>query len=292
MRRFKLYFLICFSITVITLVSACSSRDDVSNESSRDTLENEITDEGADFDIQQEERSEILEGEKVISTYFMSLETLDFEKTRAELDNLIKKHKSFIQNSNVNFRGSNYSKNYRNGNFSIRIPKENLEQFKTDLKETGNITEESTNKQDVTQFYSDTESRLKLVTSKEKRLLELLEKAEKIEDIIAIESELTNTIYEKERLEKNLKSIDDKIQYTTLNLQLIEVKNFSNTDNVDTSLFTRLKNALTDSLFAFKVSVENFFIWLVYALPYILILGVLIVLGIIFIKRREKKKNN
>lgn len=290
MKRFKLHFLALFLIIiVISLFSACSSQDNESNDSSTDTLQNEITDEGVDFDIPQEERSEIAEDEKVISTYFMSLETLDFEKTRAELDNLIKEHKSFIENSNVNFRGSNYSKNYRYGNFSIRIPKENLEQFKTEIKQIVNITEESTNKQDVTEFYSDTESRLKLVTSKEKRLLELLEKAEKIEDIIAIESELTNTIFEKERLEKNLKSIDNKIEYTTLNLQLIEVKNFSNTDNVDTSLITRLKNAFTDSLFAFKVAVENFFIWLVYALPYILILGVLGVLGIIFIKKRKNK---
>ncbi|WP_160198490.1 DUF4349 domain-containing protein [Senegalia massiliensis] len=290
MKKITKYFLILFSLIIfISLFSACSGQDDETNEYSMNTLEKEISDEEADFNTPEVERSEIAEGEKIISTYFMSLETLDFEKTRSELESLIEKHKSFIENSNVNFRGSSYSKNYRYGDYSIRIPEEGLEKFKTDLSQIGNIIEESKNNQDVTKLYRDTESRLKLVTSKEKRLLELLEKAEKIEDIIAIESELTNTIYEKERLEKSLKSIDEKIEYTTLNLQLIEVRNFSNTDNVDNSLITRLKNAFTNSIFAFKIALENFIIWLVYALPYILILGVLVLLGVIFIKKRKKK---
>ncbi|WP_165442971.1 DUF4349 domain-containing protein [Senegalia massiliensis] len=290
MKKITKYFLIVFSlIMAISLFSACSGQDDLSDESSMNTLEKEVSDEEADFNTPEVEGFEIADGEKIISNYFMSLETLDFEKTRSELENLIEKYKSFIENSNVNFRGSSYSKNYRYGDYSIRIPKESLEKFKIDLNQIGNIIEESKNNQDVTKFYRDTESRLKLATAKEKRLLELLEKAEKIEDIIAIESELTNTIYEKERLEKSLKSIDEKIEYTTLNLQLIEVRNFSNTDNIDNSLITRLKNAFTDSIFAFKIALENFIIWLVYALPYILILGVLVLLGVIVIKKRKKK---
>lgn len=228
-------------------------------------------------------------GEKVISTYFATLETLNFESTHKDLNNLIEKHKAFIENSSISNRGFEYSKNYKSGYFSLRIPKEKISVFKEDLKKLGNITNEGSSKEDVTKFYRDTESRLKLLTIKEESLLELLEKATQIEDIIAIESELTDTIFEKERLETDLKSIDNKIEYTTLDLDVFEVRNYSNVDKADSSLSFRLKNAFKDSFFAFKVAVENFMVWLVFAIPYILVLVPVVILGVIFIKKRKDK---
>lgn len=292
MKRSKFNLLKVFSlIIVISLLSACSSQKDPSVEydSGISNKLEEIGDGGMPSDTPSGENAGILEGEKVISTYYMNLETLDFEKSRDDLDSLMKRHKAFVENSNISFRGYEYNKNYRYGNFSIRIPKENVDKFKSEIKEIGNITNESTSKEDVTNFYRDTQSRLKLVTAKEKRLLVLLEKAVKIEDIIAIESELTNTIYEKEMLEKNLKSVDEKIDYVNLNLELIEVRNFSNVDRGDSSLGLRLKNAFKDSLFAFKVAIENFIIWLVFALPYLIVIVPLVILAIVFIKRKRNK---
>lgn len=291
MKKSKFNLLKVFGlIIIISLLSACSYQENHSIEpSARDSGSfEEVPDKDMASDAPKE-GSGIVEGEKVISTYFLTLETLNFEKTRDELDALIKEQKSFIENSNIGYRGFEYSKNYRYGDFSIRVPKENIEEFKLSLKKIGNITNESNSKEDVTKFYQDTKSRLQLVTSKEKRLLELLEKAVKIEDIIAIESELTNTIYEKEMLQKSIKEIDEKIEYTTLSLSLVEVRNFSNTDKADSSLFTRLKAAFKDSLFAFKVAIENFIIWLVFALPYLIVIVTLAVLAIIFIKRRKNK---
>lgn len=296
MKKFRFSFLRVISlILMLALLSACTSynKGDQSSQESPDYIGDVA---GRDSALspevekgQSEESGDILGGEKVISTYFLTLETMNFEDTRKDLDSLMKKHKSFVENSNIGFRGYEYSKNYRYGDFSIRIPKENIESFKSELKTIGNITAESINKDDVTKYYKDTESRLKLVTAKEKRLLELLEKAEKIEDIIAIESELTNTIYEKEMLEKSLQAIDEKIDYTTLNLNILEVRNFSNTDKADSSLLIRLKNAFKDSFFAFKLAVENFIIWIVFALPYILIIGPIIILAIFLIRKVRKK---
>lgn len=274
-------------ILVLSMLTACGSKSE--EQDTPQSSQDYIGDKGDGDSSADEEREEagIPVGDKVISTYYINLETLEFEETREELDSLIKDNKGFVENSNIGFRGYEYSKNYRYGDFSIRIPKDNIEKFKLSLKNIGNITDESTNKDDVTKYYRDTESRLNLVSSKEKRLLELLEKAVKVEDIIAIESELTDTIYEKEMLEKDLKSIDEKIDYATLNLQLIEVRNFSNTEKSNSSFATRLKAAFKDSWFAFKLAVENFFVWLVFALPYLIIIVPTIILVILFIRRRR-----
>lgn len=289
MGKYGKSFLRLFSLLlIISLLSACTSKNDQAMDTADGGFQNDIGSEDFDYDSSKEESPEIAEGEKVISTYYMTMETLEFDKTKEDMENLIKKHKAFIENSSIGFRGYEYSKNYRYGDFSIRIPKDNLENFKKELYDIGHIRDESTNKEDVSKFYRDTESRLNLIKSKEKRLLELLEKASKIEDIIAIESELTNTIGEKEMLERDLKSIDERIDYTSLNLSIIEVRNLSNIDKAGSSLWIRLKNAFRDSFYAFKAALENFIIWLVYAIPYILILGILAILGLIFIRNRKK----
>nr|WP_300005936.1 DUF4349 domain-containing protein [Tissierella sp.] len=269
-------------LVIVVLLSACSSARDKNEDSFVGGSSPETPPAVMD---EEKESADIAQGDKVISTYYMTLETMDFDNTRKDLDTIIEKHKSFVENSNIGFRGYEYSKNYRYGDFSVRVPKENLNAFKDEIKTIGNVTQENTDKNDVTKYYRDNESRLKLVTSKEKRLLELLEKAVKIEDIIAIEAELTDTIYEKEMLEGDLKSIDEKIDYTTLNLSFIEVRNYSNVEGADSSLWIRFKNAFKDSLLAFKLALENFIIWIVFALPYLIIIVPLIILAIFIIRK-------
>ena len=236
------------------------------------------------------EESDLIIGEKVISTYNLNLETLDFEKSREEMERLIKDKKGYIENSDIRFSGYEYSKKYKNGDFSIRIPKDDVEEFIQNIQEIANVTKESTNKEDVTNYYRDTESRLTLIQSKEKRLIELLNQAEEVSDILTIESELTDTIYEKEMLEKELKSIDEKIEYVTVNVQLREVRNYSNTNTSDSSLKTKLKAAFSDSWFSFKRALENFSVWLVFAFPYFIIFFPILILIYFIIKKIRNRR--
>lgn len=152
---------------------------------------------------------------------------------------------------------------------------------------------ENTNKQDVTKQYKDTESRLKVVTVKEERILALLEKAEKIEDIIALENQLNEVIYEKENLKTSLIDIDDKVDFSTLHINIQEVDRLTNSETVETTFGTRIKNAINDSFFGFKSSFENFVIWFIYSLPFIIVFGILIYIafkiGKKFIYHRKNK---
>lgn len=290
LKSFKLAFLRIFALVlIVSFLSACTSKSDLASNDSAGDFQNQLSESQQASEDADPGMDGASEDEKIISSYYMNLETLDFDKSKNGLDDLIKSNKGFIENSNIGFSGYEYSKNYRYADFSLRIPKDNLESFKKGLTNIGSITSESSNTENVSKYYRDTQSRLNLVSAKEKRLLELLEKAEKIEDIIIIESELTETIFEKESLEKDLKSIDEKIEYTSVNLQLLEVRNLSSRDKLDSSLISKLKNAFKDSISTFKIAMENFIIWLVYALPYIFILGILAFLALIFIRRRNKK---
>lgn len=231
-----------------------------------------------------------LEPEKVITTLYLNFETTEFDKSSEELNRLIEKYQAYVEYSNISYNQHYNSTSYRYGEFVIRVPRDNITSFKTELHLVGNLRSESTNKQDVTKQYRDTESRLNVVEIKEERLLALLEKAEKIEDIIALENQLSEVIYEKESLKSSLITLDDKVDFSTVNLTIQEVAKTTATETVDTSFGTKIKNAISDSLYSFRTTLEDLIIILIYMLPFLVILAVIVFVVIKVLKKVKKER--
>lgn len=226
-----------------------------------------------------------LEPEKVITTIDLRFETTEFDKSVEELEKIISKYDGYVESSDINTS----SRNYRNGNYVIRVPKTNIQKFKSDLNSIGNKTMESINKQDVTKQYTDTQSRIKVLEVKEERILSLMEKAEKIEDIIKLEDELSKVIYEKEQLKSNLMNLDDKIEYSTIYLYIIEVDKFTSSNTPDTTFGDKVSNALGDSIYFFKNTLEKLVILMIYLLPFIILFGII---GYVVYKALIRYKKN
>lgn len=290
MKRLRIFLLLALSILlVLSFAIGCSGQKSANDEMSAPA---ENQDSGAPVTSDSLESSS-LEPEKVITTIYLSFETTEFDNTNEKLNQIIEKHKSYVENSNISYNHYGYNKSYKYGNFIIRVPKENILAFKADLNGIGNMISESTDKQDVTKHYRDTESRLKVITVKETRILALLEKSEKIEDIIALENQLSELIYEKENLQSSLINIDDKVDFSTIHLDIQEVERLSNAETIETTFGMKVKNAFNDSFFKFKKAMENFLIWLIYAIPFIIIFGILgygayRIIKYIVIKRKNK----
>lgn len=218
---------------------------------------------------ESESKSE-LEPEKVIVNIHLNFETTEFDKTNSSLMQIIEKNKAYVENSNISYNQYYGSKNYRQGYYSIRVPKDAVSNFRKELSGIGNMISENVSKEDATKQYRDTASRLKVVEAKEQRLLELLNKAQKIEDIIALENQLTDTIYEKEQLKSTLLHIDDQVDYSTIYLNIQEVDRLSNLETVETTFGTRLKNAINESVANFVSTLQNLTISLIYIIPFLL----------------------
>lgn len=229
-----------------------------------------------------------LEPEKIITTIYLNFETTEFDKTNEEVNKLIEKYQAYIEYSNISYNTYYGGKSYRYGEFSVRVPKESITSFKTELNVLGNLTSESTNRQDVTKNYTDTESRLKVVETKEERLLALLDKAEKMEDIIALENQLTEVIYEKENLKSSLMNLDDKIDFSTVYINIQEVERLSTAETIETTFATKIANAFNNSLYNFRYTLENLIIALIYNLPFLIIMAVVVVVGVRVYKKYKK----
>lgn len=297
MRKLRRYFLLSIILTLVLVLSvgcgakqseprnvAIEDRDHMApEEASEDIGTNE------EMGFEKDEKSP-LEPEKVITTIYMDFETTEFEKSSQSLNNAIKKHGGYVENSSVDYGQYRNNKRYRNAFYVIRVPKDKVLDFKSELKGVGNISSESTNKEDVTKQYRDTESRLKVLEVKEERILALLSKAEKIEDIIKLEKELSEVIYEKEQLKTNLMNIDDKVDFSTLEINIREVEKLTTQDTVETKFSTKVKNVFNDSLYFFKRALEGLIILLVYILPFAIVIGVIAYFVAKFWKRKSPPK--
>ncbi len=230
-----------------------------------------------------------VQSDKLITTSRMVMETLNYDETVKGIDGLIITNAGYVQNAHSSTEYYN-SKAYRYTTYDIRIPQENMQTFKSGIKgEWGLVTENATSVEDVTKHYTDSESRIAVLTTKETRLLALLDQAATMEDIIALENALSNTIEEKERLKSDLKTLDDRIAYSTLSLVIKETSRLSNQETVETSFGERLSNAFVSTWYNFVEGVKNGIITLVFALPILISLIVLLLVGSVIWKKTGRR---
>lgn len=82
------------------------------------------------------------------------------------------------------------------------------------------IEHESVSGQDMTTEVIDLEARVRAARATEERLLALLQRAEKVKDVLQVEEELQRLRYQLERLEAQQRSLQERIRYALVSLTL------------------------------------------------------------------------
>lgn len=239
-------------------------------------------------------------GRKLIRSIDLNTETKTFDECISYIDTVVKEYNGIIDNSYVD-SGSIDAKNYRrNANFSIRVPADKLNEFYSKISEKLNIVFKQENVNDVTDSYDDTEAKVKSLRLEVNKLNELLTRATSIEDLIKVEDKLSSVRHELERYENRKKNLDKKINYSTVNLSVSEVKELSEVQQEEDiskeSLIKKLKKNLEDT----KKFIIGIGVYIFTHLPAILvcILGIAIIMLILTLifkpkkKKKEKDKNS
>lgn len=242
-----------------------------------------------------------LAGRKLIKNVNLNVETEQFDVLVPNLERRVAALGGYIEDMSSYSRGNNYSSDYvgtkylRYANMTVRMPKENLDTFLDEVGEQTNIVSRSENVTDVTLQYVDLESHKKALTTEQDRLLELMEKAETVEDIITIEGRLSEVRYQIESMESQLRTYDNRIDYSTVYLSIDEVERYTPTEEVTTG--ERIRTGFMDSVKGVGRGISNFAIWFVINLPYLIVWAVIIVIIVLIVravikgvkKRRAKK---
>lgn len=237
--------------------------------------------------------------EKIIYSAYAEVETTEFEESVEAVYDLLDQYGGFLENSSVT--GSNLSdtingiQSNRSATFTLRVPKENYSAVTAALDTVGNVTYLTNDAENITAMYTDTESRRKAYETEEERLLEIMSKAETVEDLIDLESRLSQIRYEKENLTAQLKNWDNQVDYSSVSVTLNEVQVLTPEPPAEEPTYGQeLKEGFIGSVKFMGRACKALLKLFVEAIPVLLPIGV-IVLAVILIcvrskKRKEKKR--
>lgn len=225
---------------------------------------------------------------KLIKNVDMNVETREYDKLLASVENKVTELGGYIESLDA-YNGSSYY-NYRstrNANMTIRIPKDRLDEFLNTVSDLGNVTSRSENVQDVTLTYVDLQSHRDALQTEQERLLQLLEQAESIEDIITIEQRLSDVRYQLESMESQLRSYDNQVDYSTVYLYIDEVEVYTPVEEETT--WERISAGFMDSLKSIGEGIKEAAIWFVIHIPYLVIWAIVIVIIVLILKKIKKR---
>lgn len=238
-------------------------------------------------------------GHKIIQSGELIIETLTFEESVKKLTAYVESINGFIQSEDVQGKGTNYTKEpiLRTGSFVFRVPSSKFSSFFTKAGDFGAIRNQVRHGEDISDQYSDTETKLVTLKIREERLQSLMKKAIKLADIIEIERELQNVAYEIDSLTGSLKKWDSLVSFSTISVTLREVAEATvETPTTKATLGERMLFQLKESIKGIWEGTQTILITLTYFLPYIVILIVLGIIGLVISRkvrgtRKRSKKD-
>jgi len=223
--------------------------------------------------------------QKLIRTAWLELETTEFEEAVMGLTALTEQFGGYFENSSVANRGNGS----RWGSYAIRVPAEQYDAFLNQAGELCHETWRETTQEDVSEAYYDTAGRLKTQQIKLERLQALLAEATAMEDIITIESAISETEWNIDNLSGTLRHYDGKVNYATVHVNLNEVYKLSNVEEVPDTFGQRMSSAFSRGLRNFGNSMENLAVGFAYNWIWILIWGAVIVVVVTVVRKKARR---
>ena len=215
------------------------------------------------------------ENRKLIRSVTLEAETNNFDELNVNVTNRVKALGGYIESSNVYTSNSYYSSNQlRTADYTLRIPAKKTDEFLSMIGEQSNVTRQSESVTDVTLDYVDMESHKKALKKEEQQLMELMDEADDLEDLITIQDRLTYVRYQIESMESQLRSYDNKVDYSTVYLTAKEVEEYTPVETP--SRWQTMTEGFMDRLQAVAYGFLDFLIWIVVHLPDLLVWAVII----------------
>ena len=221
------------------------------------------------------------------------IETLEFDNTLSQLEAMVIKYNGYIASSNSGGRSlyNNDEETQRFANYVIKIPAKNFYDVFNEFGNIGNVLNKDKNMNDVTSQFIDVDARLKTLGIQEERLLSILDKAARLNDIIELEYALQNVRFEIERYTATMRNLEEKVQFSTITLRIQEVYEETILDKPAITFGERITGGFRNTLKDIKTGGENILIFIVINLPYLIFWVVIIIIITVWIKKLGRKKN-
>ena len=238
----------------------------------------------------------VLSEEKLVYTCDMAIETTKYKETAEALKAKVKEFGGIIESeSETDSDSAWYYKNHTRYSatmslyLTVRIPSERYSEFIDSAGTLGKVRQKTQNVQNISRRYSDTEARIRALETEESRLLEMLKKAESVEEMLYVEKRLTEVEYELSSQRSALSGMDVDVAYSTINIKLNEVLEYTEEERPAVTFIQRVGHAFSDMWEGLGDFGEGFLIVLIYLIPLFVIAAIVLLILWIIRKARDKK---
>jgi hypothetical protein len=215
---------------------------------------------------------------KIVRTGYITLEVNDVTEAMNSVITIAKTLDGYVVSSNK--RGD---QDITFGQISIRVPFDSFDEAFDRLRRIAvKVPTESTNSQDVTEQYTDLQAQLRNLEATEAQYLELLKKAEKVEDILAVQRELSNVRGQIEQVKGRILYLERTSDMALIDVNLQKTKPIGGTA---WNALQTLKSAVR-GLVTFGKVLANIAIWLAIFSP----VWIIILVVVLYFSRWRKKK--
>ncbi len=216
--------------------------------------------------------------DKLVYTCRVSLETKDYEKSRRALLDEVGRMKGYIESEDENAGGTETigAEEERTGKsctLVIRVPAADYDDFVEKMSDYGTVLSRNVETENISNTYGNTEVKIKALRIQEERLLKMMEKAESIQDMIAVEERLTEVQSELAWYEESLTGMDNQVDYATVTVSLREVKEYS--ESPEAGFGEKAGRQLKEGFGMLTAIGRNLVYVLLYLLPFLVTGGII-----------------
>ena len=224
----------------------------------------------------------------VIRNGSLSLTVDDTRETIREISGMINDKGGIVSSSNIyEVREGQY-----NADLTLRVPVNLFDSTMDQLETFGKVTRRDTGMDDVTMQYIDLQSRLANQEAQEARLVEILEMAETVEEVLEVERELYRVRGEIESMSAQLTYLTDQVSFSTIYLSLREetIPTGTISPNPFHNLGQRIVQAFTGSINVVLSAVSFIVLAFVALIPVLILLGIIVTLIWLLVRKLKNRK--
>lgn len=157
---------------------------------------------------------------KIIKNGDMRIQVGDIKKSQNQVNEILKKNSAYIQTED--FRNSDADENL---DLTIRVPHKNFDVLINSFSNgIGSVLSKNISSEDVTEEYTDVSIKLANKRIYLEKYRDLLKRASNTKDMLEIQEKIRGLEDEIDVAEGKLRFIDDRVNYSTLNLSLYKEK--------------------------------------------------------------------
>jgi Domain of unknown function (DUF4349) len=197
----------------------------------------------------------------ILRTVTMTLAVGNVQEAFRQVEQIVAEQRGYLAGSQIRQDGDRLT-----ATMTLRVPADSATYQATLDRLRGlaeRVVDEQAQAQDVTEEYVDLDARLRTLKASEESLLALLGKAQRVEDILQIQRELTNVRSQIEQIQGRKQALERRADMATINLTIREAGAFSRPGWSPGATFEEAVRALGSALRGLAV----FAIWLLVFSP-------------------------